>query len=612
MTKFRAILSCVLCFLAGLCATSPADVVILRDGTRIEGSVRTKGDTFEVTTSEGRTVAVKQAEVRRVERGSGAERKDFEVTDELRLRVKRHHQLKTLATRMRRGGAGAAEATKELIAAGPDALPFLAEALRDDEPETQETALRALGELRGRSAAELIAGRLPMLPAALQVVALGDLADMGAAHTIPQISALYRARATSLRARKASIRSLGRLRDPISLGDLVAALDTAGTASVAAQALIEFDSPAALAYLDALIKRGTVGGRTGVRIIEKVAGPEHVALLLRLRSRGAPRGRQAADAALERLKASKAARVATYIALLKVGSQAEKDAATRRLKSVTKRDEPDAKGWATWWVKQNRSRARIAVVALGPVDPAAVRLMRRAVEKATGVQTSVTAPVPLQASARVPGSNHYRADALLDAVQRRFARTPHVVAAIAVTAVRVERPGQGPAIGGFRYGSCGLVSLPGLEAGRDAALRRSRLQRHALHVLARALRIYKSLDEDCPAQPVYEAAGLDRFKDKFSDATAAHVQASLNVSASLLAGDVDGALASLRALRAVADDRAWAVEIATLTERKLNLAGARRWWQLVARTSATEAEREMLEARVALIVDLTKREKRRR
>ncbi|MFH1730550.1 MAG: HEAT repeat domain-containing protein [Planctomycetota bacterium] len=594
------------CLLACLAASSRGDIVILRDNTRIEGTVRTTGDTFEITTPDNKTVVVRHAEVERIERAGAAKPKEFEVSARLRWRVERHQRLNALGTALRRGGPGASRAARALAEAGADALPFLAAALAEDDDDVTDAALRALGSIGGRAAADSIAARLSKLKPALQITALDELGRMGAAYTIPAIHALLRAEKTHLKVRQAAVRSLGRLRNPFALPPLIAALARTGTASSASQALISLDSPAALPYLERLIEREAGPSGPAARVTANIAGPEHVQLLLRLRNSKEIGVRNAADLALARLKASKSARIATYIQLLGSANQREAAAAAGQLRKITKHDADDHKAWAAWWLKQNRARAQIVVIPVGPVDASLMRAVQSAAEKATGIETGLAARLTPPEWARVPGSKRYRADALLDQIERRVARSPQIIAAVAVTPTRIEMPGSGPVIGAFRYGSCGLVSLPGLEAGNDAALLASRLVRHTLHVLARSLRISTAGAADCPAGPVYEAAELDGLNDRFSDETAQNVAASVGVSVSLLAGDLDGAAAGLRALRGVADRRQWAIELAFLAERNLNLALARGFWQDAANASAGETERALIDARITLIDALAK------
>ena len=607
MAKQTRVTSAVLfCSLACLAAGSRGDTVILRDDTRVEGTVRTKGDTFEITTPDNKTVVVRQAEVKRIERAGAARPKDFEVSGALRSRVKRRQRLKALAAWLRRGGPRAPRAARELSEAGADALPFLEAALAEDDDAVIDATLHALGAIGGRAAADTVAARLPKLGPALQIRALDELGRIGAAHTIPNIHALLLADKTRLKVRQAAVRSLGRLRNPFALPPLIAALAKTGTASSASQALISLDSPAALPYLERLISRQAGLSRAAARVAAKIAGPEHVQLLLRLRKSKEIGVRNAAELALSRLKASKAARIATYVQLLGSKDKREAAAAAVWLRKITKHDAGDHKAWAAWWVKQCRARARIVVIPVGPVDASLARAMQSAAEKATGIKTTLAARLAPSQWARVPGSERYRADALLDQIERHVAQSPHVIATVAVTPARIEMPGAGPVIGAFRHGSCGLVSLVGLEAGKDPALLKSRLVRHTLHVLARSLRISTAEAADCPAGPVYEAAELDRFNDRFSEKTADNVARSVGVSVSLFAGDLDGGIAGLQALRGVADRRQWAIELAFLAERRLNLALARQLWQNVASESASEAERALITARIKLIDALTR------
>ena len=110
---------------------------------------------------------------------------------------------------------------------------------------------------------------------------------------------------------------------------------------------------------------------------------------------------------------------------------------------------------------------------------------------------------------------------------------------------------------------------------------------------------------------LYEAAELDRFKDRFSEATAGRIETSVQTSVALLACDLDGAIGGLNILQNVAEPAGWAVEIAVLAERKLNLPLARRLWLNAAKACTSKGERTLIEERIKLIDAVLKIKRRR-
>ncbi|MFO7900206.1 MAG: HEAT repeat domain-containing protein, partial [Planctomycetota bacterium] len=258
-----------------------ADTVVLRNGQRVEGKVRVAGDRVTVTTTDQQTLTFRRAEVQEIEY-TEEDVPDFKITDELRGRVEEHKRLRKLATQLLRGRAGAEYAGEQLRDSGPDALPFLVQALQSDDRDVAAVALRMLGSTDADSAARAIARRLPDLPTELQILALGQLGRMHCDEPLATIAALLKKPETKPEVKRAGVRALGRLRDELALPALIRALVEPATASVAVNALIQLDSPTALPYLERLAKRKAMAHRSA-RVIQEVAGPEHAALLLKLR-----------------------------------------------------------------------------------------------------------------------------------------------------------------------------------------------------------------------------------------------------------------------------------------------------------------------------------------
>jgi HEAT repeat protein len=576
-----------------------ADVVELRNGGRIEGRVRVLDDKIEVVMPDGRTVTLRRAEVADI-RTTGDERpRDVRISAALRRRVERHQRLKAYGEMLRTGGPGALQAARELVRAGPAGLPHLEAALKAKDDATVGLAIRALGSVRARPATAALAERLPTLELQLQVLALGCLGQLRAVHARPAVSALLRAAGTPPAVQKAAVRTLGRLRTDLAVPPLVRALERPVTSGEAADALRALGAPEALPYLDRLVEKGAASRRAAAEIASQIARPEHVPLLLRFREHDAAAVQRAGRAGLERLKEGRADRVGAYVALLSSVDKAERRAAAAQLAKLTGRDAGNAKAWRRWWLDQNRGRARIALVPLGPADKAA-RIVAGAVGDATGVQVAVAPAQPLSRWSRAAASTRFRSDALLDQLDDRLRENEHAIIAIGLTTVAVEQPDRGTVMGGWRHGRSGLVSLPALDAGDADSLRR-RLRRYTLHVLARALRIARSDDDACPAGAVFEPVRLDGLSDSYSKHTAELIAHSVNGSVAELAGFPQMAWKELRALDKVAPPFEHALERARLAERAVDLAGARQQWAAALRAAPDAAAKAACQARIDLI-----------
>lgn len=600
----------VMSALVALAAAAPrahADAVILRDGRKIEGTVRIGTDKVDIVTADGKTVSVMKAEVERVETGADATgAKDFRITDDLRRRVDEHRRVQALGAVLLQGGPPAKAAAKELVETGADALPHFAVAMQKDDKALARLAIDSLAAIGVRAAADLIAARLANLDPELQAAALEELARMRAVHTAPAIADLLGQADARPKVRQAAVHALGALRSDLSVPALMTALSRAETSRAAADALVALASPAAVAYLDRVIQRDDETVRSAAAVLSKTAMPEHAGLLLRLKKSSNATVSTAAASALSRLEEGKADRLATYVALVNSGNKREADSAAAQLRKLTKYDPRDDKAWMPWWVKQNQARARIAVVPIGDVDPSFVSVVERAVERGCEVKVLTAAAVPLSPWARIPGSQRYRDDAVLDHLEPMLVQNPQVIAAIGVTAAPLESAGSGAVMGAFRLGRSSVISLPGLEAGADARRLKERLAVCSLHALARALRIRTAESATCPAVAVYEAAELDRLNQSFSEKTAAAIAASSLVSISALAGDLDSAIRELEKLEPVADAAQWSIELATLAERKLDLKQAQKYWTKARDAPANAPVKSLIDARITLIQTLTK------
>jgi hypothetical protein len=598
----RLALWAVCCHLA-LLASVTADTVVLRNGQRIEGAVRVDGEQVHVTTAEGKTVTVKRAEVERIDRTGTSAVEDVKITNDLRRRAERHRRFQALRRLLAAGGADARSAADTLRRAGPDALPFLAEGLDAGDDDTVRATLEALGAIGVRAAADLIAEQFPDLDSPLQLVALRELARIRAVHAAPAIIDLLGGEDTPADMQRTAVRALGLLCSDLAVPALVRALGRPATTTAATEALIALDSPSALSYLERLVESKAPAARSAAKIIGRIARPEHAGLLLHLRRSEDRVVRGAASDSLERLKENKASRLATYVAQVRSGTPREAAGAAAQLERLVG-EKRTAKEWMAWWRDQNAGRVRVAVVALGKVDGAVLAFLKGAAAEATGLKAVVPDPLELSRWSRLPGSRRFRGDALLHQLEFWQREHPEVIAVLGVTAVPVEVTGSGAVMGLFRHGVCGLVSLPGLRPGAEAAVLRRRLRRYALHVLARALRIARTEDARCPAVPLYDPVELDGLRDTYSEDTTEHVKASIAASVAALAGDLDDAIRTVSRLKDVADPRQNAIELAFLAERRRNLDLARRFWRSAAKRPGEAAETKLIEARVTLIESL--------
>jgi HEAT repeat protein len=576
-----------------------ADVVELRNGQAIEGRVRLLGDQAEVITAGGDKVTLRRAEIVRIRATNSKGGPDVRITEPLRERVALHRRLESLARALEAGGPDALPAARELVRAGPEGLPALKAALGSRDEATVQLAIRALGTIGARPATEELARMLPSLKPALQVDVLACLGRVRAVHAEPAIAELLRADRTPPAVRLAAVKALGQLRSDLAIPALLRSLGQPATSAAAADALVELDAPQAVAYLNRLVQKRAPSARLAARVAARIIRPDQVPLLVEFLQSEQPGVQAAGRAGLERLKSSRADRVAAYVGLLASRSKEERRAAAAQLERLSGRGEANADAWRRWWLEQNRSRARVALVPLGRAE-AAAKGVRADLEKATDLRAIVAPAVAVSPWSRLPGSDRFRAEALLDQLDDWMRANPNVIVAIGVTPAAVEQPGRGAVMGAWRHGRCGLVSLPALAAADKAELRR-RLRRYALHVLARSLRIDRADEATCPASAVFEPGGVDHLSDTYSDPTAELIGHSVRASVARLAGFLHTAVQELGQLNKHAPAFDHAGEAARVFERDADLAWARRRWESALKAAPDPVARAMCRARIDLI-----------
>lgn len=603
MNKTPAYLLALCCLTA--ITVCNADTVRLRNGQTITGSIETEGDKLHITTPDGKRVTVNRAEVDEIRADDSAAAKSFSVPDELRRRVENYERLKELGSVLRAGGNDAVQAARALAEAGPEAVEHLASALREKDGRVVGLAVRALGTVGGRFSADAISAALPDMPAELQVTALGQLGTIRYIRSIPPITALLSQKDTPQNVRRAAVTALGMLSNDFVLPPLIRALSEAETSSLAADAIATLDSPCAVAYLAPILSRRLPGVRGAAAVIRRIARPEHAPLVASMKKHVDPAVRDAAISAWNRLREDRVGRVACCIALLRGGERGDRADAAEELARLTGDKEKDAAGWLSWWHTQNAERSRIAVLAVGKVDAAAARLLAQRIELAVNVKVLAPTALAVPRDARIPGSDRLDADALMDQMERWLRDNPHVIAAVGLTEAHIELAGSGQVMGAPRYGRCGLISLPALEAGNDAKLAAARLSKYGLHILARIMRIARADSDTCPASAVFEASDIDALAEGFSEKTRNLLAKSIAASICTLAGDFDGAIRETGQLSEVADARQRAIETAKLAERRLDLELARRWWTDAIKLSDDSTEKSLITARIELIESLS-------
>ena len=116
---------------------------------------------------------------------------------------------------------------------GPDAVPLVIAALRDQNRMVRTTAGGCVRTMQGQGVTELFAAELPKTPAGEQALLIGALADRGDPNALPAITTATKS--TEAGIRKAALQAIGKLGDASSVGLLVeVAAESAGSEEKAA------------------------------------------------------------------------------------------------------------------------------------------------------------------------------------------------------------------------------------------------------------------------------------------------------------------------------------------------------------------------------------------
>ncbi len=116
---------------------------------------------------------------------------------------------------------------------GPDVVPLVIAAMRDQNRMVRTTAGGCVRTMQGNGVTELFAAELPRTPAGEQALLIGALADRGDPAALPVITAA--AKSTDAGIRKAALQAIGKLGDASSVGFLVeVAAGSAGSEEKAA------------------------------------------------------------------------------------------------------------------------------------------------------------------------------------------------------------------------------------------------------------------------------------------------------------------------------------------------------------------------------------------
>lgn len=149
-----------------------------------------------------------------------------------------------------------------LAESGESAVPALTAAVRENDPQLQAVAIRALGRLPGDTAAKALMEALPRLPPAAQVQALTALADRGDRTALPLFIDVLKAQDAGVRV--AGVEGLGKIGDKAMVVTLarIAVTGSPGEQIVARQSLYTMRG----SEIDQAIVAGLAAGDPKVRV----------------------------------------------------------------------------------------------------------------------------------------------------------------------------------------------------------------------------------------------------------------------------------------------------------------------------------------------------------
>ncbi|HUW32914.1 MAG TPA: HEAT repeat domain-containing protein [Planctomycetota bacterium] len=492
-----------------VCAAAPAagDVVHLRNGESVEGSVSREGDKVIVTRPDGSRLTLAEGEIDRIEEtGTAAgpspdspglepagDAADAELEQVLaKLRADSDRELN--------------RAIAEFKAMGERAVPGLAAALKAGRPEERLRAARALAEIASSSANESLQSALADDDPRVRAEAARALGAISSCENQPAlIAAMLDDKNDDVRVAAAT--SLCRINGAFSIPFLVSKLSEPVLRSTVEQGLLKADNPCTASFLVPPLNSADPDTRRSAAILLTAsARPSHASMLMNLAKD--KEQKRLAQSVLARLRSRKEYAVPLSITLL--GDEETAKAAGLSLRRVAGKDlGEDPAQWRAWW--NSTIPCRIHVVPFGLVSRELVRKVAAAIQGEFKVPVAIAKPeLPIPAGCRFENGQH-NADAFLDVLDEYSRRNPDAMRVIGVTEVNLGLPGSGYYFSPARPGGPVVVSSWRLRASESiTTFQRTCIQ--AIHALAYSLHLPPCAVDECPYSDVFVAEDLDAKK----------------------------------------------------------------------------------------------------
>ena len=584
---------------------SGADLIVLRNGQKLEGRVRSKGDQVRIELALGGTVVVARGDVARMvvdDKASTMAAEAAAVPADLLARLEAREQIHRHVEGLAAPEASERQrAEQELVKAGRAALPMVRETLADGKTAQRTHALRVLAAIGDPAALPDILGilRNPK-DNMLHPLAATTLADIGGHAVVPTLTELL-VNSKDDDVRVVCLKNLAAFRDPFAAPFAVEALRNTALRPTARAAVPRWADPVVLPYVLPLLDEGSREGRQ--RVAAWVAGlitPAHAADFARLIEAckdNKALGR-ALLAGLRRLHNEFP--VVGDIELLNAPQAKVRNAAFESLRKqfgdkVNDRNADRARQPRFWQAEREQAtRARVLLVPTGAMSWLRVR------ELATEVGRSLKAAgiaVGYERKAEpLWGRDARRTLAALDLRQLTDHRSVRVVG---VTAAEITMPGYDRALAPTRRGGAALVSTALLGTDHATVVRRAR--RLVLHAFARSLDVPPSGSSSCPSSAVYELADLDAKAPTYSADAQAALTALWEAERAAAAFHYHEAAQRLARLARERKSKHLCARAACMFERALHTTQAISQWRACQQLDKDPAVAALIDKRVELL-----------
>ena len=580
--------------LASVClaASAPGDVVHLRNGEEVEGTVTRDGDKVTVTRADGTRLTLPAGEVDRID-AVQAEEPDAvpaagslwaEISAEMAKRSETEAAFRKLANADAKEVARAEAALKT---SGEKAVPGLVHVLgQSTEAAERALAAKALGEIASSSSVPALIAAASDGDAAVRLEAVEALGSVGSAPAQPAlIKALLDDPAADVQAAAAA--ALLRRGDSFAVPFLLHALGRPHLRQMIEESLLRWPDPVTLSFIRPLLdSKDAEARKSALRLVSEAALPCNLPVLRRLQDEKDPLVKRAAARGLARLRARRDWAVPVLISIVEDGDDAESLDAAAQLKKLTGKDfAQDAGAWVDWW--KATVPLRIWVVPFGNAGRDTAQKVAANLQGDLKLPAGVwPEPLDLPAGARFE-SGQYNADYLLDALDALARKAPDALRFVGVTEADVALPGRGYLFSPVRPGGPAVVSTRRIGS-REPAAANLRAAVQALHAAGISLFVPQCGTLECPASPVYAAADLDARKPRLCDGSARFASSVIDAERMVAAWNAGGA-AAFSKLTSHSTDPWLLRRAAIVNEMWFRLDGAAILWRRLAKSEALDA-----------------------